>query len=107
MSASASAWSPFAAKLARRGLSHTIVSRLGELRELENPQAQVFERQSRVTCRHRHERVVGHPRRRVDLEEIGLPPAVEHQVDAAPTAPAQDSECPQRLVLADALGIEI
>jgi hypothetical protein len=49
--------------------------------------------------------MVGHPRRSVHLEEIGLARAIQHQVDAAPAAAAQSVEGVQRLVLDDALGI--
>src|SRR6266699_2787019 len=90
--------------LAKRGLSHTIASPVLELSQFENPQAQIFERRSGVTRCQGHERVVGHPRRGVDLEKTGLPLAVEHEVHAAPSAAAQDSEGSQRLVLNDALG---
>src|SRR5262249_22192635 len=80
-----SATSAPAAAFVARGLSHTIRSLL-QARKLQDPQAQVLEGQPRVARGHGHERVVGHARRGVDLEEIRLARAVEHHVDAPPSA---------------------
>src|SRR5262249_34956768 len=93
-----------AAAFTARGLSH-MAAFLLEPRQLQDSQAQVLERQPRVARGHRHERVVRHPRRGVDLEEIRLARAVEHHVDATPPAASQRLEGEQRLVLNDALGV--
>src|SRR5690349_23543641 len=82
---SASAARALAAALARRGLSHTIGPFL-EPRRFENLQAEILEGQPGVARGHGYERMVGHARRGVDLEEIRLSREIEHQIHAAPTA---------------------
>src|SRR6185295_14505894 len=70
-----------AAALSRRGLCH--------MRAFQNPHAQVLVAQAHRARRHGHQRMVGHPRRGVDLEEEGPPLLVEHQVDAPPALAAE------------------
>src|SRR5438552_7557021 len=69
----------------RRGLSH--------IGALQDPYAELFVADAHRARGHRHERMVGHPRSRIDLEQVGLAAPIEHEIDASPAAAAERLEC--------------
>src|SRR5205085_8658290 len=65
---------------------------LADMRTLQDLRAKVLVGDANGARRHRHERVVRHPRRGVDLQQVRLAALVEHQVDAPPALTAERLE---------------
>src|SRR5512146_3234602 len=57
---------------------------LSHMRQLQHLHHQLFETDARLPRRHRHQAVVGHARRGVDLQQVGLAALAHQKVDAPP-----------------------
>src|SRR6185503_15118752 len=66
---------------------------LADMRPLQDLHAQVFVRDAHCARRHRHQRVIGHAGRGIHFEQVGPSALVEHEIDAAPAAAAERTEC--------------